>query len=137
MTEATKSLQVRPQANYETFAWLFMRLSGLALIFLALFHLFWMHFIIGVEHITFDTIVGRWTGPHGMLWRLYDMFLLAFAFTHGINGARQVADDYVTAPAGRRVVVGALWIVWIILVGMGAWIIFTFYPGMPSPFSLP
>jgi succinate dehydrogenase membrane anchor subunit len=135
MSQATGAMRARPATNYETFAWLFMRLSGLLLIFLALFHFFWMHFVIGVETMSFDTIVARWTGPHGLYWRLYDMFLLTFAFTHGINGARQVVDDYITSRGGRIVVIGALWTIWAVLIVMGAWIIFTFYPGMPSPFG--
>jgi succinate dehydrogenase / fumarate reductase, membrane anchor subunit len=134
MTASTRKMGARPARSYDAVAWVFMRVSGLALIFLALFHFFWMHFTIGVENINFDTIVGRWTGPHALLWRLYDMFLLTFAFTHGINGARQVVEDYVLGRLGRRVIVGILWLIWIVLIGMGAWIIFTFRPGMPSPF---
>ena len=134
MSMATRRLRTRPVGNYDALAWVFMRVSGLALIFLALFHFFWMHFTIGVENITFDTIVGRWTGPHALLWRVYDMFLLTFAFTHGINGARQVVEDYVLGKLGRTVIIGGLWLIWIVLISLGAWIIFTFRPGMPSPF---
>ncbi|MEP7200482.1 MAG: succinate dehydrogenase [Chloroflexota bacterium] len=127
----------RPATNIDAAAWLFMRLSGLALIILALFHFYWMHFTIGVENITFETIVGRWTGPQGPLWRFYDLFLLTFAFTHGINGARQVVDDYIPSRMANAVIVGALWVIWLALIGMGAWIILTFRPGMLSPFTLP
>jgi succinate dehydrogenase / fumarate reductase membrane anchor subunit len=137
MTQTGRLARAQPEGNYEAFAWMFMRLSGLALIFLALFHFFWMHFTIGVENITFDTIVGRWTGPHATLWRMYDMFLLTFAFTHGVNGARQVVDDYFTTRIVRSVLIGGLWTLWAALILMGAWIIFTFHPGMQTPFQLP
>jgi succinate dehydrogenase / fumarate reductase, membrane anchor subunit len=132
---ATRKLSARPAGNYDAFAWVFMRVSGLLLIFLALAHFYWMHFIIGVENITYDTIVGRWVGPDALFWRTYDMFLLTFAFTHGINGARQVAEDYILGKTSRTIAVGILWIIWIVLVGMGAWIIFTFQPGMANPFA--
>src|SRR5712692_10151533 len=129
MTVATRKMGDRAVGKFDAFAWVFMRVSGLALVFLALFHFFWMHFTIGVENMSFDTIVGRWTGPHALLWRIYDMFLLAFAFTHGINGAREVVEDYVLGKLGRTVIVGILWTIWFVLITMGAWIIFTFRPG--------
>ena len=28
-------------------------------------------------------------------WRVYDLFLLAFAYTHGMNGLRNVLEDYI------------------------------------------
>lgn len=129
-----RSALLRSSGNFEVIAWFFMRLSGLLLIFMALFHFYWLHFVISVEEITFDTIVGRWTGPQATFWRLYDLFLLTFAFTHGINGARQVVEDYFPTRGWRTALNSLLWIVWAILIAMGAWIIFTFYPGMPKPF---
>ena len=129
-----RSMRARPAGNFEVAAWFFMRISGLLLILLALVHFYWLHFVISVEQITFDTIVSRWTGPEGLFWRSYDLFLLTFAFTHGINGARQVVDDYITHRVGRNVIMVSLWVIWAALIAMGAWIIFTFYPGMPRPF---
>ena len=80
----------RPRGAFEFNMWLFMRISGLLLIFLAVFHMFWLHFSISVENITFDTLISRWTDPaQGAFWRSYDVLLLAFAFTHGMNGARR------------------------------------------------
>jgi succinate dehydrogenase / fumarate reductase membrane anchor subunit len=70
--------------------------------------------------------VGRWTGPLGTFWRLYDLFLLIFAMTHGFNGSRYVIDDYIKWPGWRiaaktisAVIAFMLWV-------MGAYIIFTF-----------
>jgi succinate dehydrogenase / fumarate reductase membrane anchor subunit len=126
-------------SRFEAYAWFFMRISGFVVLFLALIHFFWMHFTIGVENITFDTIVGRWTaaGFEGAFWRTYDLFLLVFGFTHGMNGARQVIEDHVTDKRGRQVIWYLLVAVWALLIFMGAWIIFTFRPGMPTPFNLP
>ena len=137
MTTIAKSERTTNAARFHAYAWFFMRISGFVVLFLSLFHFFWMHFVIGVEHITFDTIVGRWTGPAGMFWRMYDLFLLVFAFTHGINGARQVMEDHVTSEKARSAITFLLWAVWAALIFMGSWIIFTFYPGMPAPFNLP
>jgi len=58
------------------------------------------------------------------------LLLLAFAFTHGANGTRNVIDDYVHAPGWRAFIRIALIVFWFVLMGMGAFIIFTFTPGM-------
>ena len=119
----------RPHGGFEFNMWLFMRVSGLLLIFLALFHMFWLHFVISVEKITFDTIVARWTGPHAVLWRTFDLLLLAFAFTHGVNGLRNVLDDYFHSPGWRAFLKVGLLVAWFVLMGMGMFIIFTFVTG--------
>lgn len=123
----------RPHGGFEFDLWLFMRVSGLLLIFLALFHIFWLHFVISVEAINFDTIVSRWTGPHGAIWRTYDLLLLGFAFTHGVNGARNVLDDYFHSPGGRAFLKIGLGLAWFVLMAMGVFIIFTFVPGLLPP----
>ena len=113
---------VKPGSPFELYAWLFMRLSGLALIFMAVFHFLYMHFYIQVDTINFAVIGLRWQNP---FWRVYDFTLLALGFTHGINGARAVLMDYVPQRA-RKAVLLILLLVYLVLVGMGAWIIFTF-----------
>ena len=123
------SSQGRPRGGFEFNMWLFMRVSGLVIIFLALFHMVLMHLLISVEQITFATLVDRWTGMQGALWRLYDLLLLVFAFTHGINGTRNVLEDYFHSPAWRAFLKIALWLFWFVLMVMGSFIIFTFNPG--------
>ena len=115
-----------PDSKFELYAWFFMRVSGILLLGLAVFHLLYMHLAIGVDNINFATIVGRWTGPLGTFWRFYDLFLLIFAMTHGFNGSRYVIDDYIKWPGWRiaaktisAVIAFMLWV-------MGAYIIFTF-----------
>ncbi len=123
----------RSYSGFEFNLWLFMRVSGLVLIFLALFHMFILHFVISVEQITFDTLVVRWSGALGAFWRIYDLLLLAFAFTHGMNGARNVLDDYFHSPGWRAFLKIGMFLLWFVLIGMGLFIIFTFTPGsLPS-----
>jgi len=119
----------RPHSGFEFNMWLFMRISGLLLIFLALFHMFVLHFLISVEKITFATIVSRWTDPvQGAFWRMYDLLLLVFAFTHGVNGLRNVLDDYFHSPGWRAFLKIGLLLFWFLLIAMGIYIIFTFSP---------
>lgn len=133
MTTTTYHAQRRqegrpPGSAFEFYAWFFMRVSGVLLLGLAVFHLLYMHLAIGVDNIDFDTIVGRWTGPLGVFWRLYDLFLLIFAMAHGFNGSRYIVDDYIKW-RGWRVALKTIsatiaFILWV----MGVYIIFTFRP---------
>lgn len=117
-----------PGSGFEFWAWFFMRVSGVLLLGLAVFHLMYMHMVIGIDNINFDTIVGRWTGPAGLLWRLYDLFLLIFAMTHGFNGSRYIIDDYIRRPGVRVAVKTVSAVIAFMLWVMGAYIIFAFSP---------
>jgi succinate dehydrogenase / fumarate reductase, membrane anchor subunit len=115
--------RVRPTSNFELYAGFFMRISGLILLVVAVFHLLFMHLTIGVENIDFETIAGRWESP---FWRLFDLFLLTFALSHGVNGTRQVMDDYVHARGWRLVVRTLIYTVGFVIAVLGAYVIFTF-----------
>ena len=117
-----RGVPVQPGSRFELYAWLFMRVSGLVLILMAVFHFLYMHFYIQVDSINFDVIALRWRHP---CWRVYDFVLLALGFTHGINGARVVLEDYLPKRL-RRAVLTVLLLLYLALVLMGAFIIFTF-----------
>ena len=91
-------VQRRPRPNFETWSWLFMRVSGLALVFLALVHFAITHIVNDVVDTDAAFVAERWANP---LWRLFDWCLLALALAHGLNGLRWIIDDYVRAPARR------------------------------------
>jgi succinate dehydrogenase / fumarate reductase membrane anchor subunit len=50
----------------------------------------------------------------------YDIFLLAFAFSHGVNGLRQVLGDFVKTPGRRRMLNWGLLLFWLVLTAIGA-----------------
>lgn len=109
----------------EVYAWFFMRISGLVLLFIAVFHLLWMHLVIGVDNINFNVVASRWQNP---LWRVFDLALLIFALSHGANGTRWVLEDYIRSPGWQ---IAAKWFVYVLVLvvgAMGAYIIFTFQP---------
>ena len=120
----------RPSGGTELYAWLFMRVSGVALLFLALGHLATMHFINTVDTIDFDFVVGRFTDPvWGPFWRVYDWFLLTLALFHGINGLRNVVDD-VFRPSGWRVLFKvAVYSVAVLAFVTGSYVVFVWQPG--------
>lgn len=123
------SRQRRAMTRTELNIWLFMRVSGFLLIFLALFHFFLMHFFYGVEVMDFGFIVFRWTDPiSGWFWRTYDLALLFFALTHGVLGARYSIEDYVHHRGLKFILLAGAALTWLALTAMGAFVIFTFNP---------
>ncbi len=88
----------RSGRSFETWSWFFMRLSGLALVFLALVHFSLTHIVNDVVETDSDFVARRWDNP---LWRLFDWSLLALALLHGLNGLRWIIDDYVRRPRLR------------------------------------
>ena len=86
----------------ESYFWLFMRLSGAGLLFLAVGHWVMIHFIQGVQNVTSDWVVqARWA----YTWiRVWDFLLLGLAFVHGLNGFHTVVTDYVHDPKWLRAI---------------------------------
>jgi succinate dehydrogenase / fumarate reductase, membrane anchor subunit len=83
-----------------------MRLSGLALVFLALVHFAITHIVNDVVETDYRFVADRWANP---LWRLFDWALLALALAHGANGLRWIIDDYVRRPRRQAAARGALY----------------------------
>ena len=92
--------------SFETWSWFFMRLSGLALVFLALLHFAITHIVNDVVDTDYDFVANRWDNP---LWRLFDWSLLALALLHGLNGMRWITEDYLRRPGTRAAVQGVLY----------------------------
>ena len=117
----------RPESGLELYAWYFMRVSGLALLFLALGHLLIMHIIHNVDHIDFQFVAARYATP---FWRTYDLLMLWFAMIHGVNGVRTVLVDYISARGWRVVSLASLYVLGFVLLTLGSLAILTFQPPM-------
>ncbi len=90
--QSARAAAPRGMPNFEKYAWLFMRFSGVALIFLALGHLFIMlMWDDGVYRIDFNYVAQRWASP---FWQIWDLALLWLAQLHGGNGMRTIIGDY-------------------------------------------
>ncbi|HEY6292621.1 MAG TPA: succinate dehydrogenase hydrophobic membrane anchor subunit [Terriglobia bacterium] len=115
----------KPESGMELYAWIFMRVSGVVLLFLALIHLLIMHVINNIEVINYQFVASRYATP---FWRTYDLVMLWLALTHGVNGARTIVLDYVHG-GGRRVAsLAALYLVGFIMLALGSLVILTFHP---------
>ncbi len=99
--------------GFETFSWYYFRISGIALLFLVIAHLFIMHVTNDVSCTTYAFIAYRYSN---VFWRLFDWLLLTLSLTHGMNGLRVVIDDYVRSANVR---------VW--LMGISALLLLTFF----------
>lgn len=84
--------KVQVQSNFERLAFLFMRLTGIGLIILAVGHVLIQHVLSDVHNLTLEVVAATW---NAWGWKAYDMLLLAFAIPHGVNGLRNVLEDYV------------------------------------------
>ena len=119
MTETllTGPRRVERPKNFETTAWLFMRYSGLLLIPLVWVHVLIQDVLVGVHAIDLDYVALRWAT---LGWRVYDIALLAFAFAHGMNGLRNVLNDYVRGNRTRRALDWLLLGAWLVISAIGA-----------------
>ncbi len=112
--------------NFEMYAWIFMRLSGLLLVFLVLGHLFIMLLLDGgVQRINFGFVAGRWASP---FWRTWDLMQLWLAQLHGTNGLRVIINDYAERDGTRFWLKMLLYTASFLVLVLGTLVIFTFDP---------
>lgn len=114
---ATKAETVRVTQGFDIIAWKWMRYSGILLIPLAWFHVAVQDVIVGVHAIDLNYVQQRWAL---LSWRVYDFALLAFAFAHGVNGLRQVLNDYIRSDVNRSRMAWILLVFWLVLSLIGA-----------------
>ena len=117
MTAPAAPRIVAKPRNFETTAWLWMRYSGVLLIPLVWIHVLIQDVLVGVHAIDLDYVALRWAT---LGWRVYDGALLAFTFAHGMNGLRNVLNDYVRGRRTRRALDIALLVAWLVITAIGA-----------------
>ncbi|WP_239310505.1 succinate dehydrogenase hydrophobic membrane anchor subunit [Frankia sp. Cj3] len=131
--ETPRSPRRRPggpkaRTNFELYAWLFMRISGVLLLFLVLGHLFIMNILDGgVQRIGFGFVAGRWASP---FWRTWDLLMLVLAELHGTNGLRTVINDYAERAQARFWLKMLLYVSAGLVITLGSLVIFTFDPNI-------
>ena len=108
----------RKRSRFELYAWVFMRVSGVLLLFMALYHLYWWNLVVGVEHLSAELVMERWNEP---VWRWFNIALATFALLHGLNGARYSIEDYIRNPQTQRIV---KYVVYTIVIGALLWAVF-------------
>ena len=126
--EAPRAARSMQRSNLELASWLFMRISGLILIFLVLGHLFIMNILDGgVQRINFAFVAGRWASP---FWQVWDLAMLWLAMLHGGNGLRTIINDYTERASTRFWLTMLLYVASAFIIALGTLVIFTFDPNL-------
>jgi succinate dehydrogenase / fumarate reductase, membrane anchor subunit len=116
------------RTNYEMWSWIFMRVSGIVLVFLVLGHLVIMNILDGgVQRINFAFVAGRWSSP---FWQVWDLLQLWLAMLHGANGLRTIINDYSERDQTRFWLKAALVVATVFTIALGTLVIFTFDPSI-------
>ncbi len=106
-----------PRKSLEAWSWQFMRWSGALLIPLVWFHVLLQDVLVGVHAIDLSYSQARlaMTG-----WKVYDIFLLAFTFGHGMNGLRSIVEEYVLSSAWKRTLKWTMLAGYLVITTIGA-----------------
>jgi succinate dehydrogenase / fumarate reductase, membrane anchor subunit len=114
----------RPMGGFELWMWLFMRISGILLVLLAIGHTLIMHVPDGgVSRIDFGFVAARWEYP---FWRVWDWMLLSLALVHGVNGLRNITLDYVRRAGARFAINMVFYVLGFAIFVLGTVVVFTF-----------
>ena len=125
-TRRKRAGSAKSKTNFEMYAWIFMRVSGLLLVVLVLGHLFIMNILDGgVHRLNFAFVAGRWSSP---FWQTWDLAMLWLAQLHGANGLRVVINDYAERDGTRFWLKMLLYTSALLVLLLGTLVIFTFDP---------
>jgi succinate dehydrogenase / fumarate reductase membrane anchor subunit len=111
--------------NFDLYAWFYVRLSGVFLLFLVFGHVLITHLINDVSVVNYAFVAQRWESP---FWRSYDWLMLVLALSHGLVGGKVLVDDYVHRPGWRVVSLASLASFGLIFFIVGSLVILTFQP---------
>jgi len=116
----------RKGINWEKWGWIYMRVSGVALVVLIFGHLF-VNLMLGdgVKALDFAFVGGKLSNP---FWQVWDTLLLWLALIHGANGMRTITNDYAHNRLVGVILKGAILAATVVLIILGTLVIFTFDP---------
>jgi succinate dehydrogenase / fumarate reductase membrane anchor subunit len=115
MTANDKLIPTSPRSF--TLAWKWMRYTAFLLIPLVWIHSIIQALITGGHNLSLEYVYMRWLV---MGWRVYDIFLLAFAFSHGTLGLRQILFDYIHNSKAQQIINWLLLLFWLFVSTLGA-----------------
>ena len=116
--------------NLEYIMWIFMRISGLAMVFLGatgmtiaflmgartkmdLPTLMRWSFFPNPNHVVNSNISDVTQGWANAFWQTMEILIISFAATHGFNGVRMVIEDYIDHSLWRPLLRGVLFALWL------------------------
>ncbi len=126
--------------SFENLMWYFTRISGIAIILLAIFGFFaaffmdartvlsvneWFRwsFFPNPNHVVNTDIPDVTQGWANAYWQIMQMLIVFFGATHGINGLRMIIEDFIGPSWGRLLLRSLLFAFWIFLLIMAVYVI--------------
>lgn len=126
--------------SFEYLMWVFTRISGLALILLAIIGILGALIMGARTQMDLSTLL-RWTffpNPNHVVnsnipdvavgwatayWQIMQMMIVFFGVTHGINGLRVVIEDYMSTGWFRVLLRGLMFLAWLFLLIVAVYVI--------------
>lgn len=129
-------------SKFETVLWFFTRVSGILFLLLGAFNLVYANLSGGYGNMDMAAQM-RWAffpisfhvessavevTPNfaNPFWQAYSFLLIALAATHGFNGLRVIATDYIRRPLLLAWVKALLWFLWLLVLVGSVFLIFVF-----------
>lgn len=136
------SVRASPRVGFsiEYLMWIFTRISGIAMLLLAMFGMaaaFWMGartqldvatlmrwtFFPNPNHVVNSDIPDVTLGWANAFWQIMQMLLVFFGVSHGINGVRVVIEDYMDQTWWRPMLRGVLFFIWLFILIVAVYVI--------------
>lgn len=130
----------QPGLNFEYIAWIFTRISGVALISLGIFGLA-AAFILGARSQVDLPTAMRWMffpNPNHVVnsnipdvvpswsngfWQIMQILIVVFGATHGMNGIRVVVEDFIGRSGFRPLIRGIIFLLWMFALIVSVYVI--------------
>ena len=93
--------RVQLDRSFDRGGWLFMRLSGVAMLILAVGHMVIQHILNSSANLSLEFVAVQWSSWG---WKAYDILLLWMAIPHGIRGLNTILSDYIHNPGLKRLI---------------------------------
>ncbi len=122
-TRRYSEARVQAGNNLELAWWVFMRLSGLLLVFLLIGHFYLQNIVINVDKVDYGYVAKQLSQT---TWKVYDWLLLSLALLHGTNGTRYVINDYIKNEVTRFWLKALLYAAIFILFLLGSLVLFNY-----------
>ena len=97
----SRTVKIPAKARLERFFFMYMRVSGVALLFLAVGHMMIQHVLNSSANLTIQFVAEQW---NSWGWKAFDILLLAFTIVHAFNGLRNVLEDYIHNERATRAI---------------------------------
>jgi succinate dehydrogenase / fumarate reductase, membrane anchor subunit len=131
---------IQPGFSLEYILWIFTRLSGLAMILLALIGvagallmgartqmdlatLMRWTFFPNPNHVVNSNIPDVTLGWATAFWQIMQMLIVSLGITHGFNGLRVVIEDYTGQTIWRPILRGLIFLLWLFLLIIAIYVI--------------